>query len=140
MGDRGPIPKRSDERIRRNTENGTTDKVTVIGPVPIPQLGIEDPHPIVTDLYRSLTESAQKRYYEPSDWEYARFTLHFADSLLKSPRPSAQLLASVNQMLSNLLVSEGDRRRVRLEVERTQTGDGVVVDIASVYRERLNQG
>lgn len=135
MGDRGPIPKRSDERVRRNSD-GKTEKVTAIGPVEVPELGIPNPHPIVEDLYRSLNESAQKKYYEPSDWAHARFTLHFADKLLKSSRPSAQMLVAVNQSLSLLLMTEGDRRRVQLEVERTQA-EGVVVDVASVIRQRL---
>lgn len=138
----GPIPKRSDERIRRNVPEVPIDKVTVIGTVKVPELGMDDPHPLVVDIYQSLAESGQSKYYEPSDWQYARLTLHFADSLLKSSRPSAQLLASVNQMLSNLLLSEGDRRRVRLEVERNQGsgGDGKVLQVADMFRDRLRQG
>lgn len=138
-GTRGPIPKRSNERIRRNAEGKNVEKVTAIGAVMIPPLNLDDPHPIITDLYRSLTESAQRKYYEPSDWQYARLTLHFADQLLKSSRPSAQLLATVNQMLNSLLVSEGDRRRVQLEIERNDAQQ-VVVDVAQVFRDRLAQG
>lgn len=138
MGQHGPIPKRSEELIRRNKPETPVDKVTVLGRVGVPELGIDDPHPIVVDLYRSLSESGQSRYYEPSDFAYARFCLHFADSLLKSSRPSAQLLASVSGMLSNLLVSEGDRRRVRLEIERkVGSGDAQVVEISDLFRNRL---
>ena len=135
----GPIPKRSEERIRRNKPDVPVDKIPVIGMVKAPELGLVDPHPLVVDLYRSLSDSAQARFYEPSDYEYARFCLHFADVLLKSQRPSAQLLASVNQMLTDLLVSEGARRRVRLEVERSDTG-GEVIDVAGLFRQRLAQG
>lgn len=138
LGERGPIRKRDDQRVRRNKDDVETDKVTAIGLVPVPPLGFDDPHPIIQDLYRSLTESAQKRYFEPSDWQYARFALHFADQLLKSPKVNGQILATVNQMLNSLLVSEGDRRRVRLEIERQQSeGDAQVVSIAAAYRERL---
>lgn len=139
MGTRGPIPKRSDERIRRNTENGTVDKVEAIGPVDIPELNFPDPHPMIADLYLSMQESAQSKFFEPSDWEYARFCLHFADVLLKSSRPSSQLLAAVNSMLSDLLVSEGSRRRVRLEVERSVSG-GDDLDVADLFRQKLMQG
>lgn len=139
MGSRGPVPKRSDQRVRRNKDDVPIDTVEAIGPVDIPALGFPDPHELVVDLYRSLSESAQSRYYEPSDWQYAKFALHFADKLLKSPRPSAQLLASVNQMLTDLLVSEGSRRRVRLEIERnTQEAD--VLDVADLFRQRLSEG
>lgn len=137
-GTRGPVPKRSDRRIRRNKENGTVEKIPVIGPVEVPDLGFDDPHPIVEDLYRSLTESAQSKYYEPSDWQYARLALHFADQLLKSPKPNGQILSVVNQMFTSLLVSEGDRRRVQLEIERNEA-NGVVVDVAQMFRDRLTQ-
>ncbi|ANU79339.1 minor tail protein [Mycobacterium phage BuzzBuzz] len=139
MGERGPVRKRSDQRVRRNKDAVPTEKVTAIGTVPIPELGFDDPHPIVRDLYRSLTESAQRRYYEPSDWQYARTALHFLDGLLKSPKPNGQLLTTVNSMLSSLLISEGDRRRVQLEIERKEA-EGVVVDVAQIFRDRLAQG
>jgi len=139
MGTRGPVPKRSDERIRRNKDEVPIEKVEAIGPVEIPELGFDNPHPVVVDLYRSLSESAQSQFYEPSDWQYARFALHFANRLLKSPKPSGQMLASVNQMLTDLLVSEGSRRRVRLEVERNQA-EGDVIDIAAHFRQAMQQG
>jgi hypothetical protein len=135
---RGPIPKRSDERIRRNKVDGL-EKVEAIAPVRMPFLGLDNPHPIIVDLYLSLGNSAQSRFYEPSDWEYARFCLYFADVLLKQQRPSSQLLASVQTMLTDLLVSEGSRRRVRLEVERSESG-GDVLDVADLFRQRLAQG
>jgi hypothetical protein len=140
MGTRGPIPKRSDQRIRRNKQDVPLDVVQGIGVVPIPaELGFDEPHPLVTDLFLSMKESAQSKYFEPSDWAYAKFALHFADFLLKSPRPSAQLLASVQTMLTDLLVSEGARRRVRLEVERSESA-GSVLDVADLFRARLGQG
>lgn len=139
MGTRGPIPKRSDQRIRRNKDEVPLEKVEAIGTVQVPPLGLDDPHPIVSELYLSLAESAQSRFYEPSDWQYARFALHFADVLLKQARPSSQLLASVQTMLTDLLVSEGSRRRVRLEVERSTSG-GEVLDVADMFRQRLAQG
>ncbi|MEO6733765.1 MAG: hypothetical protein ABIN01_21255, partial [Ferruginibacter sp.] len=79
------MPKRSDERVRRNKdEAGPVEKITAAGAVGVPALGLPDPHPIISDFYESLTESAQARFYEPSDWQFARFTLHFADQLVKS--------------------------------------------------------
>lgn len=141
MGVRGPVPNRSDQLVRRNKPEVPVEKLAVIGPVKVPPLDFVDPHPLVWDLYQSLRDSAQSKYYEPSDWQYARLCLHFADQLLKSSRPSAQLLVTVNQMLSSLLVSEGDRRRVRLEVERNQeSGGGEVLQVADLFRQRLMQG
>ncbi|WP_244431603.1 hypothetical protein [Segniliparus rugosus] len=132
------MPKRSDQRVRRNKEDVPVEKVAAIGAVTVPDLGINDPHPIVKDLYSSLAESAQSRYYEPSDWHFARLAMGFVDGLVKSSRPSAQMLTVVNQMLTDLLITEGARRRVRLEVERDQS-EGVVLDVASLFRQRLSE-
>ena len=136
----GPVPKRDDERIRRNVPEVPTTKVEVIGDfTPQPELGFPDPHPIVRDFWESLPGSAQCRFYEPSDWQFARLALHFCDKLLKSEKPNGQLLSVVTSMLSELLVSEGSRRRVRMEIERKPSTDEqqVVLSAADRFRSRL---
>lgn len=137
----GPIPKREDQRVRRNTsESGQVDKVVEIGKVTVPDLGIVDPHPLVKSLYEGMKKSAQRKYYEPSDWEYARVVMHFLNQQLYAGRPSAQMLAALNSMMQALLLTEGDRRRVRIEVERQlTTGDNNVVQVADLFRQRLEQ-
>lgn len=134
MGSRGPVPYRSEERTSRPAVEVT--KIEAIGSVEQPELMIPDAHPFIVELWESLGESGQSMYYEPSDWAFARFILHFADGLLKNARPSAQMLQSVNSALSDLLVSEGARRRVRLEVER-QGAQADVVDLAQLFQERM---
>lgn len=135
----GPIPHRSDQRVRRNLYE-PVDKVTAIGKVKIPDLGISDCHPLVTAIYGSLKNSAQRKWMEPSDWEYARLTLFFLNQQLWAGRPSAQMLATLGTMLSNLLMTEGDRRRVRIEVDRVAPGkEATVTPISDVYRQRLGQ-
>lgn len=131
-----PIPKRSDQLIRRNKPEVEVTKIEAVGEINQPELGFENPHPMIQDFWDSLAESAQAIYYEPSDWQFARFTLHFADTLLKNSRPSAQMLQSVNSALGDLLVSEGARRRVRLEIERQQ-GKAEVLDLAAEFKKRM---
>lgn len=46
------------------------------------------------------------------------------------------MLATVHSMLGDLLVTEGSRRKCRIEVERETVKDNVV-DIAALFRERL---
>lgn len=140
MGQFGPIPKRDDQRVRRNKPEVPTDKIEAIGLVEVPELGMPEAHPLVKDMYQAMRDSAQARFFEPSDWAYAKFTLHFADLLLKSSRPSGQILASVQSMLNELLVSEGARRRIRLEVERSSSSGAEVLDVADMFRRRLSQG
>lgn len=132
----GPVPKRSEERIRRNKPETPITKIEVDGPARQPDLGMDDPHPIIKEFWESMGQSGQAQYYEPTDWSYAKFTLHFADQLLKSSRPSAQLLQGVNSALGDLLVSEGSRRRVRMEVERNQA-KADVVDLQEMFMERM---
>ncbi|ASZ75440.1 terminase small subunit [Mycobacterium phage Kimona] len=136
MGERGPIGKRSDQRVRRNKTNNPVTKLPAKGPVKQPKIGIPDAHPIITQLWDSLGKSAQARYYEESDWAYARMALHFANQLIWSEKPNGQILATVNSMLTGLLVSEGDRRRVQLEIERNEA-EGVVIDVAQMFKEQL---
>lgn len=138
MGQFGVIPKRSDERIRRNKVEGL-EKISAIGPVKIPRLNIPDAHPLVKDLYASLKNSAQSRFYEESDWQYARLAMYALNDMLKQQRISAIMLASINSMLTSLLVTEGDRRRVRLEVERDTSSGAKVLDIAEMFQQRLSQ-
>lgn len=135
---RGAIPKRSEERIRRNKPDVPVEKLSAFGSVVQPPMDFVDPHPKTVRLWNSLADSAQSKYYEPSDWEYARITLHFLDGLLWANKPSAQMAATVVSMMSNLLMTEGDRRRVRLEIERAGN-DAEVFDIANYFRTRAEQ-
>ena len=139
MGARGPVPKRSDQRVRRNKPDVAVEKVESIGVVAVPELGFDDPHFLTVDLYRSLSESAQARFYEPSDYQIARAVLHFLDQQFKTSRPSGQMVQSLFSQLTDLLLTEGARRRVRLEVERAQAG-GDVIEVADLFRRRLSEG
>jgi len=142
----GPIPKRSEELVRRNSRDVEIDKVTAIGPVPVPDLGIVDAHPLVKELYDSMKKSAQRKYFEPTDWAKAKVTMHFLNKLLYSTKPSAQMLATVESMMTSLLLTEGDRRRLRIEIERQPTapdGEAKVLSMADRFAEALgvqNQG
>ena len=69
----GPIPKRSEERRRRNdrTEAGESteaEELEVEGTVEIPTPDDSGWHAIAKTLWKSVTESAFIRFYEPSDW------------------------------------------------------------------------
>lgn len=142
MGVRGPIPERSDQIVRRNKPDTPIEKITTIGPVGIPDLNMPNAHPLVIDLYESMKVSAQKQFFEPSDWQVARLAMHVIHDMLQGKgedkRISPMMLASVNSMLSTLLVTEGDRRRVRIEVERNQA-EGVVIDVAEMFRAQLEK-
>lgn len=148
---RGPIPKRSDQRVRRNADEVPVTTLPVDGEVPVPELGLKNPHPLVVDMYESLKDSGQAKFYEPSDWQYARLTMHLLNDMIRPRRSkkgtgsydriSAMSITAINQMLTALLVTEGDRRRVRLEIQRRQGGEdeGKVLDVADRFRQMLTQ-
>lgn len=141
QGFKGPVPDRSTERVRRNKDGIDIETVTAFGYVEKPEIGFPNVHPLVRDAFESLKTSAQVRFYENSDWQYARITMYMLNEMLWQNRLSAQLLLAVNSMLSNLMMTEGDRRRLRIEIERKENNpgaEGSVTSIEEVFRERLN--
>ncbi|QGJ90156.1 terminase small subunit [Mycobacterium phage SheaKeira] len=148
-GTRGPIGKRDEELVRRNVKE-PVETVTVLGTVTIPELGDisfnGETHPLITDMYESIKASAAVKYYEPTDWQFARLALFTLNQELIYARDNgkpvgAMKLTAINQMLSALLLTEGDRRRVRLEIERNPSASpaGDVVDMTSMLKQRLAQ-
>ena len=121
----GPVPKRSSERRRRNKPEGV--EVTSV-PVPEPEL-VECPpadeswHQIARDWYDSLAKSGQVVFYEPSDWATAKYVAEAMSRGLQGSRFSAQLFAAVSSAMTELLTTEGARRRARLEIERGKPGE-----------------
>lgn len=117
---RGPVPKRQSQRRRQNKPE-KTDQVKAHGKVAVPEVS-ETWHPVAKDWFKSLAESGQAQFFEPSDWQGARFVAEAMTENLNAGRFSAQLFASVWTAMGELLTTEGSRRRVRLEIER-ETGD-----------------
>lgn len=115
----GPVPKRSNQRRRRDSSAVSLRTVQVDGVVEVPAAD-ESWHPIAGAWYTSLAESAQSQFYEPSDWAYAFVWAEVLSRQLASGRPSARMLASWQSAASDLLTTEASRRRVRVEVDRRQ--------------------
>jgi len=138
MGVRGPVPKRDSERRRQNKAEVPTDTVKTAGRVRIPAAS-KGWHAIAREWYLSLKDSGQSKFYEPSDWMTAKYAADLMSKLLSYERPSAQLVASLNSLLASLLATEGDRRRVRMEIERIPAGGPAEVTAMDAYR-RAHQG
>lgn len=97
-------------------------------------------HPVAQAWFRSLEQSGQSQFYEPSDWAAARYVAEVMSRNLTASRFSAQLFAGVWTAMSELLTTEGARRRARLEIER-ETGqeDPETAEVAAIedYRRTL---
>lgn len=120
MGERGPVPKRSNQKHghRSQEEKAGYDKVRIDAPRVPTQEPAPEWHQVAKDWFTSLGESGQSRFYEPSDWATARYVAEAMSRNLNAGRFSGQLFAAIMSGMSNLLVTEGDRRRVKLELER----------------------
>lgn len=157
----GPPPKRDAERRRRNkkaVETTTVDLAELASqPVDVP-VAPEEWHPIASQWFDSLARSGQAVFYEPSDWATA---LMLGEALSRELNPQPLVIqgiegatvemhelpikgASLNAILKGmtaLMVTEGDRRRLSIELERKRDREAAlpegVASIAQGRRERL---
>jgi hypothetical protein len=74
----------------------------------------------------SLAESGQSQFYEPSDWAVARYVAEVMSRNLADGNMSAVMFAAVMSAMTELLTTEGARRRARLELGTEATGGSAV--------------
>lgn len=155
----GPPPVRDDERRRRNKPDVETIKVDigtlVQQEVEIPAADISW-HPIAKLWYEALSRSGQAVFYEPSDWATAYIT---AESLSRDMKPQVvavndetgeptlaliplkgSSLSAYMKVFSSLLVTEGERRRLHIELERrkVEKAPAGVIPITKRRADRLS--
>lgn len=119
----GPVPKRSEERRRRN-KDVEIEQVSSGTDLPCePPEPDEQWHPIARKWYLSLAESGQAIFYEPSDWATAVYVAEAMSRNIDQDKMSGHMFGAVIAASSNLLVTEGDRRRLRLELTRADVKD-----------------
>lgn len=158
MGKRGPVPKRSNQRRRENAPEVAPTRAPGAASVEVPPA---DPawNPVAARWYESLAESGQSAFYEPSDWAVAWLLAESmsrelepqplvvgsgADAKVEMHRmpPKAASVAAWLKGMSQLIATEGDRRRVGLELQRSAPDEGGsasagVTDLRA-WRESLN--
>lgn len=133
MGARGPVPGRSDQSRHHGAKSEAPEKPEMVfRPVVQPE---GDPlwHSMAADWYRSLAESGQAVFYQPSDWATARIWAEVMHRQLSGGRISAQMIAAWASAAGELLTTEGSRRRARLELARNDADpdeDAAVISMA----------
>lgn len=137
----GPPPKREDQRRRRNKNPDGLTTVTATGGKR-PKLPRVSPHwhPLMKDWFRSLKESGQSQFYEASDWQTARLLAEVMSQELNSGEPvKASMLGEFNRAAASLMTTEGERRRLRVELQSPQADqdDDTVVSIMAKYKDKL---
>lgn len=136
----GPVPNRSDDVSReRDVNRGDRMPITKgeLKPVRIPHADT-DWHPIARKFYDSLKTSGQSDYYQNSDWAYAFSLCDDLSVYKKSSKRSSMMLAALMSAMTNLLVTEADRRRARIELSAPEDeGDSAAVLAIADYRAAL---
>jgi len=141
MGARGPVPKRSSERMghRTKAELAGTDVVKI--PAPIVDQPPADPawNTLAREWYEALAASGQAIFFEPSDWAAARYLAVVMTKNIEAQRFNQQLFGAVWAAMNDLMTTEGSRRRLRLELERkaVQQGATQAASIIADYRRDI---
>jgi hypothetical protein len=116
MGINGPVPKREDTRRQHIKEEDRVDRLPSGVPDGV-KLGPEPPEWMdgyALDFYEAFRTSGQAVFYEDSDW--AVLTLTCRNVMAEIRKPSAVMFAAILHACSILAATEGDRRRVRIEL------------------------
>lgn len=142
---RGPIPKRTGSRLG-HTSNAEADGIGITRAPAAKNVKAPAADPgwdkVAKDWYNSLKKSGQSKFYEPSDWAYAYF---LADqmSYYQEGGPkgrSSMMLTAILSGMTSLLMTEGDRRRARIELEREAPQGKSAAELAiEQYKERLKR-
>lgn len=121
MGSRGPVPKRAEERAGHRTKSEQPDRLAVPAIVKAPPAS-SSWAPEARAWYRALTRSGQSRWYEPSDWAYARLLARLLSDQLGAEKMSSEMVKAVLSAMSELGTTEGSRRRMGIEIDRPKPG------------------
>ncbi|MFF4692170.1 hypothetical protein [Streptomyces sp. NPDC001307] len=95
-------------------------------------------HPVAKRLWDSLKESGQADFYQQSDWALAYSLCEdLSYYYKKSGKRSGQMLQTIYSAFERLLVAEGDRRRVRIELHEPEAEEqsAAVLAIADYKKE-----
>jgi hypothetical protein len=138
----GRIPDREENLARPRSRKGRGQQATAKGelrPVTWPR---PDPdwHKIARELYLSCKRSGQADFYQQSDVALL-FSLCDDLSYIKQQgsRRSSEMLKGVYSALGSLLVTEGDRRRVRIELTEGKDDGAAPASVTAIasYRQDL---
>lgn len=113
------LPKRSDERTRRNKTNDAgleLKKGIAFGYKKWPEAD-KDWHPRVKEWFASLGRSGMANFYEESDIMTAKVIADGLNEWYNSTRRSSMQFDAVLKHMASLGVTEGERRKMRIELD-----------------------
>lgn len=142
MPGQGRVPERSDQRRRRNKTEIEITSADSSGYTA--DWGSPDPewHPLMAEAYLAIQASPQSVYCTQADIAQARITCHvWSIQLARKEGPTSQAMGSLFGALDSLLMTEGARRRLRIEVAKLEkTEEAEVFDIEARRRNLASGG
>ena len=137
-GPRGPVPKLSIERRRRNKSEIPGERVKAGQSAYPPPEPDGEWHPTIRRVWDGLVASATSgHFFQPSDWAMAWYACDVESVNLLSSRSSAMRSQLFVTVMTDLMATEGSRRRLRVELERGEVEDPVQAKIMKGYRSAL---
>jgi hypothetical protein len=133
MGERGPVPKRNSQRRRANKESEAETAPALTAKVDAPS-AVKTWHPAAKRWYESLRESGQAQFFEPSDWQAAQLVAGELSVYLRGKKRSAMMFSHLWAAMTDLLTTEGARRRLKIEIERDPSVDPEAEEAATIAR------
>ena len=89
----GVPPKPPSKRRRANVPKSYGEAVPVTAPaaadVDVRDLGIENPHPLITSMWNTVAESCEAAFYGEADWVRLRMELWYVNATMAGGQPSA---------------------------------------------------
>lgn len=141
MGARGPVGKAENQLARPRSRKGGDQQPVTVGE----RRKTTEPdanaawHPIAIELFNSAKRSGQAGFYQDSDWWLLYSICDDLSVYKKSTRRSAQFAQTLYSAMERLLIAEGDRRRVRLELHEPEKPKPALSLVGKgLYQDRLN--
>ncbi len=139
----GPAPKAPSKRRRANVPKSYGAATPTTAPAAQShdrELGIDDPHKLIADMWTAVQESVEARFFSEADWERLRFELCNANQAMTGPRPpSGHAWGAIQHGLNELLLSPAIKRRVAIEVKPSGPDEDAVAAVSMLgkYRQSL---
>lgn len=150
----GPIPNRSTDLARPRERNGRDEMPVSQGsllPTTLHELEADPEwHEIAIRVWEATKNSGQRDYYQDSDWailwSLCEDLSHYKQGskgidketgeFYNKPR-SGQMLQAIMSQLNSLLLTEGERRRVKIELTEPEEQKDATVLVLAGLKEQL---
>ena len=140
----GPAPKPESKRRRYNRPKSHGSATPVTAPAAsgdaARELGIADPHQLVADMWSTVQESCESRFYSEADWARLRLELFNANEILTSGKPiTGNAWATVQHGLNAMLISPAEKRRCAIDVKPVgpDADEDAAVSMTAKYQRKL---